>query len=1455
MKMTIKNKKLPCITALSLSVLLCLNVIFPVFAINDNSVDGSTIYVDSAEDLIQLAKNCTLDTWSKDKTVELTADISLKDTEFQSIVSFGGTFNGNNHKISGLNLTGALSPAGFFGTIQEGALVQNLNVAGCIAPDQTKQSTGGIAGVNNGKIVNCSYYGIVEGTTDAGGIVGRNELKGEIYDSTADGTVTAESHTGGIVGYNMGTVSNCTNNGKINCVILDPGLKIDEISIDPTTNISSLFNLTSLAHINVATDTGGIVGYSSGMVLGCKNSGTVGYEHTGYNVGGIAGRSSGYVNNCENSGKIYGRKDVGGIVGQAEPYITINLSEDNITKINNEITKLKDTLENAVNNSKNSSDDIKILLDEAEEYLKNASTNSKKLIDNVSSLADNAKTEINRLGTFTADSVKQLEKAFSQGADMSGKISDGFENFKNAVNEVSELTVFGEQALENLKKAADNAADAVSKANTGLQQISNGINSLSQAISINDKNAAKTALQNISDGLKEFSSDFEKLSTAVNDIITLLKNNGWSDEALTEFKALMSEIKNISSYLAEISNSVDEIKNSIDVDWDKIQQGSADIQQAIKAFSQAANDINNAFTNLQSGIDKIKTGCQSLKDAITINDQDAVQKAFQQITDGLKEFSTAMNDISTAWNSLKETIESIDNIFQLIPQIKNIISYIKTLKTSADTAAKALFEISKSIAVISKNVSTDTSKAQEGAALVISGFDEIVKSSENLKTAYSDFNSAVSSLKQGITELRQAIVINDKNAVDTALYKISESLRNIKSSFENISKTLDEMSGTFDKIKIWGDSVGKAFADAAGALNDLSKDLNTVISGVDSLKGNVIFDEQNADKGFESIKNGMESIYSAATSLETAVRNIGDSTESIKNSSPQLKKAMNSAADSMQDFSDSAKNLKAMMNTVSGVFGNLKDINKTQTAQPNTEIKDTVSEMYTALSGFSDTVDKIKSKISDTTGTLSDDIDRIIDRLKDVTDIISDTLSDINDSSVKDILKDVSEKEINSATSGKVHSSVNSGYIYADINTAGIAGNLGIEYELDPESDVTSGNNMFNKIYDTKAIIQSCKNNGEIVSKKDCVGGICGRQDLGIIIDCYAYNSVKSENGNYVGGIAGLSASKIYNCWSKCFLSGNNNIGGIIGSGKSNDLISSDCIVKDCRSIVKIDSGKQFLGAISGADRGTFKNNLFVSDDLCGINGLSYSEKAEPVSYKDLIQLSGVPDEFKFFTVKFISDGEPLKTVKFNYGDSLDNSIYPDITQKDDCYIKWSVSDFDNLHFDVISEAEYVPFVTALTSDDKRDGKLNVLFVEGNFKNTDKLIVSKNSAVDADVPDSKNAEQWSIEIPDDSQQLHTVRYLSPKEKTNDYVVYVKSGSKWKQVETGTFGKYITFKAEGNNIEFAVVQSHNFLWIWLCAAVGVVIIILAVIIIKIAHKKIKSNPHAFDYEKNSTEDKI
>ena len=58
---------------------------------------GDTVFVRTAEDLVQLAENCTLDSWSQGRIVRLEADIDLSGTDFTPIPTFGGTFEGQGH--------------------------------------------------------------------------------------------------------------------------------------------------------------------------------------------------------------------------------------------------------------------------------------------------------------------------------------------------------------------------------------------------------------------------------------------------------------------------------------------------------------------------------------------------------------------------------------------------------------------------------------------------------------------------------------------------------------------------------------------------------------------------------------------------------------------------------------------------------------------------------------------------------------------------------------------------------------------------------------------------------------------------------------------------------------------------------------------------------------------------------------------------------------------------------------------------------------------------------------------------------------------------------------------------------------------------------------------------------------------------------------------------------------
>lgn len=280
--------------------------------------EKTVIHIASADDLLAFAKNCALDSWSQDIIAELDVDLSLEGIEFPMIPSFGGTFRGNGRTISGLNLSGDTSTAGLFRSIQEGGRIENLNVIGTLSPESTCEAVGGIAGVNAGTISGCSFSGSVSGNANTGGIAGKNTQTGAIYSCRTDGAIYGDRMTGGIAGCNLGTVSDCVNAAYINTVNSDETLSLEDLSIDTSLDLERLKG--SQADVPTSnTDTGGIAGYSSGRVTGCSNTSTVGYPHVGYNVGGIIGRSCGYVESCENSGAVYGRKDVGGVIGQMEP--------------------------------------------------------------------------------------------------------------------------------------------------------------------------------------------------------------------------------------------------------------------------------------------------------------------------------------------------------------------------------------------------------------------------------------------------------------------------------------------------------------------------------------------------------------------------------------------------------------------------------------------------------------------------------------------------------------------------------------------------------------------------------------------------------------------------------------------------------------------------------------------------------------------------------------------------------------------------------------------------------------------------------------------------------------------------------------------------------------------------------------------------------------------------------
>ena len=355
---------------LSWLLVLTLLLTLPMTALAAEEDEEAEIFsVSTAEDLVALSERCKLDTWSDGVKVELEADVSLEGVAFSPIASFSGTFHGNGYTISGLSLSEGLSLAGLFQRVQKDALIEDLNVSGTVKASGACEAAGGLAGRNAGTIENCSFSGSVAGSGTTGGLVGQNTADGLIRNSSSNGAVTGTKMTGGVAGENRGKIVSCTNGAYVNTVSGDQAISLENMNLDFSLDMTKI---TSGGALLSSFDTGGIAGYNAGTIRDSENRAIVGYQHVGYNVGGIAGRSCGYITSCENTGAVYGRKDVGGICGQMEPYVEMQLSESTLSKLQTQLNELSTLVDKAADDAEGGAGGISSSLSGMSSLIKNA---------------------------------------------------------------------------------------------------------------------------------------------------------------------------------------------------------------------------------------------------------------------------------------------------------------------------------------------------------------------------------------------------------------------------------------------------------------------------------------------------------------------------------------------------------------------------------------------------------------------------------------------------------------------------------------------------------------------------------------------------------------------------------------------------------------------------------------------------------------------------------------------------------------------------------------------------------------------------------------------------------------------------------------------------------------------------------------------------------------------------
>ena len=220
---------------------------------------------------------------------------------------FSSVLEGNGYTISGLYIDSEELLVGLFSAVDTNSKIKNIglldiNIRG-------SSNVGGLVGQNYGSIINSYALGIVAGAGDSGGLVSSNGTDGQIISSFTNVTVTnSYPNTGGLAGLNNGLIINSYALGKVSGDFAVGGLAAD--------NTGTIINSYATGDVSGTRNViGGLIGGNSGNIVNTyARSAVSGASLVGGLVGSNAIGSS--VAYSYATGDVSGTRNViGGLIG------------------------------------------------------------------------------------------------------------------------------------------------------------------------------------------------------------------------------------------------------------------------------------------------------------------------------------------------------------------------------------------------------------------------------------------------------------------------------------------------------------------------------------------------------------------------------------------------------------------------------------------------------------------------------------------------------------------------------------------------------------------------------------------------------------------------------------------------------------------------------------------------------------------------------------------------------------------------------------------------------------------------------------------------------------------------------------------------------------------------------------------------------------------------------------
>ena len=1321
--------------------------------------DKEMIEIKTAEDLLETAAMCNLDSWSQDKMIELKEDISLEGMDFEGFPVLAGSFNGNGHTISGFHIRGNGYADGFFRYVTTTGIVQNLKLSGTVESENEKECTGGVCGINAGWILDCAFIGSVEGKSETGGIVGENEGTGTVSSCSSHGTVTGYDRAGGIAGSNYGAIRNCTNKAGIN----SDSSWLEE---EDEAGLEWLVEDVKERKLISGTDIGGIAGYSRGIIINCTNNGIVGYEHNGYNIGGIAGRQAGQILFCNNRGRIYGRKDVGGIVGQMEPYISVEEAES----VSEAVQRLHDLVDKFLDDAGETQDTVSEDFDRLREHSDNA--------------LDDADTIAGGTVDFVDDNVGAVNELANRLDYCMDQVPGIMDEAKLAVEDLDDMT----DALEKLADVMDISGN------------------LSDS-SYDETEHARLSLVSGVGG--EVYADTSAPVEGDVVTITVTPEEGYQINEIRAEDASKNtlELTPAGEDSGSYSYSFIMPKDNVVVKVSFSYSGSGATPGTAGGTVHIVNGTRNDFSDPNAHeIEVLKNGSAETNDVKGVADDEIIVNVTPD--------SGCQASVVVTFNDEGNT-ETVETTKKLNGRAYSFIMPDKDVKVEvafsrsdviieSNAGGKADYTISDN--QVTLTVRPDTGYVLDGQPKVTfhDGADQIEVSRKSTGSdIYTfDIDPSMGTVKVYLTFK----VTSDAVAVSSSRSNLRENIELLQTQMQRVSEDMNRINKlvdgkTIEQIRAEGKEgeLIDAILDLAESLSEAGETLSYVISDLNR------------------IANIMSPYVEKA--LKEAGVQIDSVTDSLEKSYTHLDKAFGI--------------IRSTMIYINGKF----DL---QFAKLGDDVDRSVDSLFEQLGIISEYAGRIGDDLDVHTDILEEDMHAINDQVNYIFQLFAEKIDDVEDLYYEESeYEDISEEDIDAGTDGKVERAVNDGVVRGDVNVGGITGSMAIDEE-DPEGNAAGGiDRSFGSRYLTKCVINRCVNNGQITAKKNGAGGIAGYMNLGIVANSEGYGRVESTEGKYIGGICGESNALVKSCYALTSLDGAQYVGGIAGSGEK---------IRDCYAMVLIGEDAIHKGAIAGwvftkEDERTdyqkdISNNYFVSSSLSGLDLVSYTGVAQPVTYEEILETVGLPIEFRHLKITFVTEDRVVKEMEVKYGTPLSRVTFPEAPKVAGSYGKWPDVSDQIMEANMTLEAEYNDTITTLSSaetvlvTEAGEPKKPYAYIDGFYTDEAKLQVSvsewtASQAKEEGVRPADISTVYEVRVSNadlDAEAVSKLRLYRPYEKIKAVLIKSEDGE-WQEISYSEYGQYIQVEMQGTEAEYCIVQEESGSARIFVVAAGVVLLLI------------------------------